>query len=240
MLIAAPSLPTKAALAVPLANLAGNENETAGNRERHVIGHRRGGLRQLNAKLLEPRLDLSAHRPPLTLSVRRIGSLSALSSPPRNRRIRCVVPFPCALSAMSFCHCCSLRQLPMPATLGEAADRFHGRPRAGGRRSQLPWQDLDHAWEGAPRAGDPGVPPDLSAARPTIRSARSYCPQLHTTVQFADAARVAAAEEPAADEEPGRPGNRQRHCDDQIPDRRDCCGGARLREICGSAATAFR
>src|SRR5258708_911722 len=167
-------LADKAAFAVPLADLAGDEDEAAGNRERPVIGHRCGGLRQLDAELLEPRLDLSAHRPPLTLSVRRIGSLSALSSPPRNRRIRCVVPFPCALSVMSFFHCCSLRQLPMP------------RPSARRRSASPPtacWWSTVAATvaRSGPCLGRSATSrrsrrsTRSSCCAPTIRSANSYC-----------------------------------------------------------------
>src|SRR5204863_9359121 len=107
-------LADKAALAIPLADLAGDENEIARHRERHVIGEGRGRLRQFDAELLEPRLDLSAHRLPLTNSSPRIGPQLVLSSPPRNRRIRCVVPSSCAHSDMSCCHCCSLRVLLTP------------------------------------------------------------------------------------------------------------------------------
>src|SRR5438094_6780269 len=56
-------LADKAALAIPLADLAGDENEIARHRERHVIGKGCGRLRQFDAELLEPRLDVSAHRP---------------------------------------------------------------------------------------------------------------------------------------------------------------------------------
>src|SRR5712691_12783817 len=58
-------LPDKAKLAIPLADLTRDEDEIAGNRERNVIRHRRCRLRQFDAELVEPRLDLSAHRLPL-------------------------------------------------------------------------------------------------------------------------------------------------------------------------------
>src|SRR5262249_38187045 len=58
-------LPDKAPFAVPLADLPGDEDLIAGEGERHVIGQGRRRLRQFDAKLTEPRFDLSAHRPPL-------------------------------------------------------------------------------------------------------------------------------------------------------------------------------
>src|SRR5204862_853586 len=104
----------KASRALHRTDVADHENEIARPREPHVIGKGRGRLRQFDAELLEPRLDLSAHRPPLTNSPPRIGPQLVLSSPPRNRRIHCVVPSSCAHSDMSCCHCCSFRELPTP------------------------------------------------------------------------------------------------------------------------------
>src|SRR5207302_11426297 len=58
-------LANKAPLAIPLADLPGDEDEVPGDRERNVVGQRSGWLGQFDAELLEPRFDLSAHRPPL-------------------------------------------------------------------------------------------------------------------------------------------------------------------------------
>src|SRR5206468_4149680 len=56
-------LASKAALAIPLADLAGDENEIARHRERHVIGEGRGRLRQFDAETLgEAKIGFTADR----------------------------------------------------------------------------------------------------------------------------------------------------------------------------------
>ena len=74
-----------AALAVPLADLAGDEHEVARHRERDVIRQGRGRLRQLDAEFLEPRVDPSAHAVSLhaVIAKRGAGPVEHLSTAKR-------------------------------------------------------------------------------------------------------------------------------------------------------------
>src|SRR5262249_4769298 len=69
-----------APLAVPDADLAGDEHQIAGDRERHVIGDGRGRLRQVDAELLELHLDSSAHRRLSVAATRRDCFVAALAA----------------------------------------------------------------------------------------------------------------------------------------------------------------